>query len=90
MPNRKTTTTLSKPGGVVPNSFNVPARHWNKWAPQAQTLFNTSYKQVVANQAILTPPSVKDLSPRAWQVICWNLTWLTVDEANKLVKQWTY
>lgn len=85
MSKTKQTTTL--PSGVVPNSFNVPTRHWNKWAKEAQAMFNRVYGEVVSNQSVIAPPSGATLSPRAWQVICWNIMWLATDEANTFLRK---
>ena len=56
-------------------------------AKEAQAMFNRVYGEVVSNQSVIAPPSGATLSPRAWQVICWNIMWLATDEANTFLRK---
>lgn len=76
----------AKPTPVsLANTYNVPTRHWNKWTDEAKGVFNKVYGQIVANQSTLVPTGA-EVSPRAWQVICWNIMWLATDEVNNSIK----
>lgn len=72
--------------GPVPNQYHVPTRKWDAWLPAAQSMFNEVYGQVVGNQTLLASPSMHAMPPRAWQVLCWNMTWIAVDEADKRLR----
>lgn len=85
---RKRKTQSAKPDeGPVTNRYNVPTRTWNTWVPEAQALFNEVYGEIVKAQNVLAPPSFHSLSPRAWQVMCWNIMWMATDKANTKLKK---
>ena len=62
------------------NKYKVPKKQWAKWDEGARTVFNIVYSESKFQDVIFTGMIIKK---KTWDVIRWNIAWLSADKMNK-------
>jgi hypothetical protein len=71
---------------MVKNKHKVPLRQWKKWGDTGQAIFNAVYEDVLGSQGILIPPKMDKVKPKDWEIIAWNVAFISASHTKSLVE----
>lgn len=65
---------------MTKNKYKVPKKQWAKWDEGARAVFNIVYSESKFQDVIATGDPI---SMERWNIIRWNIAWLSADKMNK-------